>query len=117
VNGGHDVPLIKRAGGGFEWLETRPGLMPGFMPGTVYEQDETRLHKGYTLLLYTDGVTEAENPGKELFTEEKLKLLANGGKHSLAKDMLTDLRNEIELFANGAEQSDDITMLALTIRG
>jgi sigma-B regulation protein RsbU (phosphoserine phosphatase) len=116
VNGGHDVPLVKQGGGGFGWLKTRPGLMPGFMSGTRYEQDQITMQKGDTLLLYTDGVTEAENPEKEQFTKERLYMLANENKNHSTKDMLLYLREKIQNFANGAEQSDDITMLALTVK-
>jgi len=114
VNGGHDVPLIKR-GDRFEWLPTSPGLMPGFMEGTKYEQDETEMKKGDVLFLYTDGVTEAENPAREIFTNEKLESIINECKYSDTKDLLTFMRKQIEIFADGAEQSDDITMLALRI--
>ncbi|MCL2638034.1 MAG: PP2C family protein-serine/threonine phosphatase [Oscillospiraceae bacterium] len=115
VNGGHDVPLIKQGGEKFKWLPTRPGMMPGFMEGTKYEQDEIELKKGDVLFLYTDGVTEAENPAKEILTEEKLEKIINECEHSDAKGLLTFLRERIEAFADGAEQSDDITMLALRI--
>jgi serine phosphatase RsbU (regulator of sigma subunit) len=117
VNGGHDVPLIKRQNGSFEWLETRPGLMPGFMSGTTYEQDEIMLQKGDTLFLYTDGVTEAENPEKTLLTEERLKTMINEREYNSSKDLLTVIRDKVAQFADGAEQSDDITMLALRIPG
>jgi len=114
VNGGHDVPLIKH-GEHFSWLPTRPGLMLGFMDGTQYVQDETTLQKGDVLFLYTDGVTEAENPGKQQLTEERLKELMNRHEFGTSKDILAHIRREIDVFADGAEQTDDITMLALRI--
>ena len=117
VNGGHDVPLIKRAGGSFEWLPTRPGLMPGFMSGTTYVQDEIILQKGDVLFMYTDGVTEAENTENVLFTEERLRSQINECECSSSKIILTYLRDKIDIFAGDAEQSDDITMLSLRIIG
>jgi serine phosphatase RsbU (regulator of sigma subunit) len=115
VNGGHDVPLIKQ-GEKFNWLPTNPGKMPGFMENTKYVQDEIILQKGDTLFLYTDGVTEAENPNQEALGEELLKSLINQCKFNSAENLLTIAREEITAFADGAEQFDDITMLALTIK-
>jgi len=114
VNGGHDIPLIKH-GSGFDWLPVKPSLMPGFMPDTIYEQEETILQKDDVLFLYTDGVTEAENPGKELLSEERLKDIINEREFTSAKDLLDSIRVRVDVFADGAEQFDDITMLALKI--
>ncbi|MCL2698048.1 MAG: PP2C family protein-serine/threonine phosphatase [Oscillospiraceae bacterium] len=114
VNGGHDVPLIKQ-GEKFTWLPTKPGMMPGFMEETKYEQDEILLKKDDVIFMYTDGVTEAENPAKEILTKENLEKIINECKYGDVKELLTFLRKEIEIFADGAEQSDDITMLALKI--
>jgi len=114
VNGGHDIPLIKR-GDSFDWLPVKPAFMPGFFPDTKYEQDETTLQKGDILFLYTDGVTEAENPKKEQFTDKRLIDIANECDVVSAKELLNFTRTIVEEFADGAEQFDDITMLALKI--
>jgi len=114
VNGGHDVPLIKQKNS-FEWLPVKPGLMPGFMPGTKYEQDEITLKKGDVLFLYTDGVTEAESPGKELLSEKRLQSIINECEYSNTKNLLDFVRAKVDEFADGEEQFDDITMLALII--
>jgi len=114
VNGGHDVPLIKKDGS-FDWLPVKRNLMPGFMPGTVYEQEEVLLQKGDVLFLYTDGVTEAENPAREQFTVQQLEKVINECDYNSAKELLDFIRTKVDDFANGAEQFDDITMLALGI--
>ena len=114
VNGGHDIPLIKK-GDDFDWLPVKPSLMPGFMSGTKYEQEEIDLQKGDVLFLYTDGVTEAENPGKEMLSEERLRNIINQCNYNNAKEMLDFVRSKVDEFADGAEQFDDITMLALSI--
>jgi len=114
VNGGHDVPLIKQ-NESFNWLPVRPGLMPGFLPGTKYEQDEITLQKGDFLFLYTDGVTEAENPVKEQFTDKRLIDIANECDLISAKELLNFTRIKVDEFVDGEEQFDDITMLALGI--
>ncbi|MCL2627693.1 MAG: SpoIIE family protein phosphatase [Oscillospiraceae bacterium] len=114
VNGGHDVPLLKQ-GDRFDWLPVKPALMPGFMPGTKYEQDEITLQKGDVLFLYTDGVTEAENPGKEQFTDKRLIDVANECDLISARELLNFTRIKVDEFVDGEEQFDDITMLALLI--
>jgi len=114
VNGGHDIPLIKR-GDSFDWLPVKPALMPGFMPGTKYQQDEITLQKGDVLFLYTDGVTEAENPDKKQFTDKRLKDIANKCDLISAKELLNFTRTIVDEFVDGAEQFDDITMLALKV--
>jgi serine phosphatase RsbU (regulator of sigma subunit) len=115
VNAGHDIPLVRK-NGRFEWLETSPDLMLGFMEDSEYATGETALEKGDVLFLYTDGVTEAGNPEKEEFTEERLIKAANGRGYIAPKDFLDAMARQIESFAAGAEQFDDITMLALEIK-
>lgn len=114
VNAGHDVPLIKR-GNEFDWLPTRAGFMAGFMEGSGYEIDETILQKDDILFMYTDGVNEAENPSKEQFSTERIKTLLNECKLDSPKEIIDHIRKEIDVFEDGAEQFDDITMLSLKV--
>ncbi|MDX9868618.1 MAG: SpoIIE family protein phosphatase [Kiritimatiellia bacterium] len=119
VNAGHNPPLLKRAGHPYAVLRTRPGLVLGGMDGTAYSQDEFTFGPGDKLFLYTDGVTEALNPEQALFSERRLEATLNGGA---ARDMdvtrlLRHIKQEIDRFAEGAEQADDITLLALEYKG
>ena len=82
---------------------------------TKYVQDNILLKQGDVLFLYTDGVTEAENLSHEQFSEERLKDAVNRCEITDAKGLVTFIRNEVDLFEDGAEQFDDITMLALRI--
>ncbi|MBR5909085.1 MAG: SpoIIE family protein phosphatase, partial [Schwartzia sp.] len=68
---------------------------------------------------YTDGVTEAMNPEKELYTEERLQETLNrvGTTDAPVKEILAKVRADIDAYANGAEQSDDITMLGIRYLG
>lgn len=117
VSAGHNPPLIKRAGGFYEWLPTKPCFILAGIEDMTYEQDEITLNKGDMLYMYTDGVTEATNRQYALFTEPKLLEVANKYKSNEIKDFLTNIKNEIDLFSDGAEQADDITMLILKISG
>jgi len=115
VNAGHNPPLIKRKGGTFEYLKTEPCLVLAFLKDTKYRQEEIYLDSGDTLYLYTDGVTEAMNHEKELFGEERLQATLNKNRDSSVEDLLHSVKRDVDTFANGAEQTDDITMLALKI--
>ena len=114
ANAGHNPPLIKRHGSQFEWLnELKPGFVLGGMEDKTYTQGEVQLNAGDIIFMYTDGVTEAENPQFDLFTEVHLQNVAN--RHSAVdlNEFIAHIKAEIDMFASGAVQSDDITMLLL----
>ena len=75
------------------------------------------LNEGDMLCLYTDGVTEAVNRQKELFTDPRLLKTANRHKDVDLNEFIAHLKAEIDMFADGAEQADDITLLILKIMG
>jgi sigma-B regulation protein RsbU (phosphoserine phosphatase) len=116
VNAGHNPPLL-RVGGRFNWLQTRPGLMLAFMETALYREDEIALNPGDELFMYTDGITEAMNNEKELFGEDRLGETINHCLDLPLKDFTASVKREIDQFAEGAEQADDITMLALRYNG
>ena len=115
INAGHCPPLIKKAGRDFELLKTKPCLVLACFEGVVYHEEEIFLEAGDTVFLYTDGVTEAMNPERELFSERRLidTLKTLGDYPPL--ELLRAVKEELDFFAGGAGQADDITMLALKI--
>jgi len=115
VNAGHNPPLVKKYGSGYEYLDTEPGHVLAWMKNIKYSEKEIRLEPGDVLYLYTDGVTEAMNRKKEFFGEQRLRDALNANKDSPPKELLYAVKQEIDNFADGTEQSDDITMLALKI--
>jgi serine phosphatase RsbU (regulator of sigma subunit)/anti-sigma regulatory factor (Ser/Thr protein kinase) len=115
VNAGHNPPLVKKRGKEFEFLNTKPCLILGWMEDTLYTEHEIMLEPGDTLFLYTDGVTEAMNEDKELFSEPRLLDTLKKYRDYKPKELLSTIKLEIENFADGAEQADDITMLGLRI--
>jgi sigma-B regulation protein RsbU (phosphoserine phosphatase) len=117
VNAGHNPPLIKRGGGDFEWLPTKACFVLAGMEGMKYKQEEITLNPGDTLYMYTDGVTEAVNRSEELFSESKLLEVANEHKSEPIDKFLKIIKAEIDTFADGAEQADDITMLIFKLTG
>jgi serine phosphatase RsbU (regulator of sigma subunit)/anti-sigma regulatory factor (Ser/Thr protein kinase)/HAMP domain-containing protein len=117
LNAGHNPPLIKKRGGAYEFLETEPGYVLAWMKNAKYKETEINLEPGDMLYLYTDGVTEAMNQREELFGEQRLLAVLNASKDCAPKELLPAVKREIDNFEDGAEQADDITMLALKVNG
>ncbi len=111
ANAGHNPPLLKRADGEFEYLKTRAGLVLAGMEGVRYREGEITLCHGDRLFLYTDGVPEATNVDNQLYGEERLLSFMNNNLDLDAKELLPNLKTNIDGFAQKAPQFDDITML------
>jgi sigma-B regulation protein RsbU (phosphoserine phosphatase) len=116
-NGGHNPPLTIGRDGRAEFLMVRPGLVLGAQENFEYVSGRLVLKAGETLFMYTDGVTEAMNPADNLFSEERLLSSLTALSAKPIGEMIGGLTAEIVFFAQGAPQSDDITMLALKFRG
>ena len=112
-NGGHNPPLIRRANGTVEMLTAAAGLVLGMFPAT-YEQDSAQLQPGDTLVLYTDGVTEAFNVDAQMYEEARLveRVRADGG--GSAKTLVASIFDGVIGFSGAAPQSDDITVAVLS---
>jgi len=115
VNAGHNPPLLKKKDGSFEFLRTNPCIVLAIKEDAKYSEEEIYLEEGDTIYLYTDGVTEAMNDKKELFGEQRLKDALNGNRKASPYELLHKIKNEVDNFSAGAEQADDIAMLALSI--
>ena len=113
VNAGHNPPLLKRAGGQYEWLKSRPGFVLAGMEGIRYRENTLELMPGDTLYLYTEGVTEATSSAQELYGEERLQAALNEASELPVSQLLPRIKNCIDTFVGDAEQFDDITMLGL----
>jgi sigma-B regulation protein RsbU (phosphoserine phosphatase) len=115
VNAGHNAPLIKKAGGVYEFLRNKPALILAGFEDTKYTEHEIKLDAGDVICLYTDGVTEAMNNEKELFSDPYLIEIANRYVNLSVDELVAKIKEEVDIFADGAQQADDITMLALEI--
>lgn len=116
ANAGHNLPLIYKNGKGFEWLKLKPNFILAGMKNVNYINQTIEIKKGDKIFLYTDGVTEALNNDKELFSNDRLINCLNDGfvKNSThAKDILDHVQSSVNKFTQGAEQADDITMLVI----
>lgn len=116
-NAGHNPPLILRAGSGAQWLDLPEGFLLGVMENSCYKTVTTFLNPGDTLLLYTDGVTEAMNEEGQQYSEDTLKLLMEKLAGQKPDQIVQEIIKQVQSFAGNAPQSDDITILALNYRG
>ena len=115
VNAGHNYPIVIRKDGSIEWIKSRPGFVLAGMENIRYRQNTLQLDEGDTIYLYTDGVTEALDVTQELFGDERLEktLLQKQVKDMRPEALLHHIDKALKSFSKGAEQADDITMLAL----
>ena len=117
VNAGHNPPLLFPPHGRCEFLAEPRNPVLGIRDGLEYRAGAVTLAAGSALLLYTDGVTEAARTSGELFGEERL-LTVLGRSHDAGAAALIDAAlTAVRSFAGGAEQSDDVTLLALRYTG
>jgi sigma-B regulation protein RsbU (phosphoserine phosphatase) len=115
--GGHNPPYIKRKEGRVERLNHESGFLLGMLDDMEYDVHKIVLHPGDTILLYTDGVTEAMNDREELFEESRLESSLQRLNGAPLEEMLEGINADLMKFAAGAPQADDITMLALQYKG
>jgi len=110
VNAGHNPPVLMRASGQVEFLNGS-GPVLGVVPGSLYPAHETRMEPGDTILLYTDGATESQNPGQEEFGEERLVASLRKVAALSSSEGLSRLEASILAFCGAAPRYDDITLL------
>jgi anti-sigma regulatory factor (Ser/Thr protein kinase) len=111
ANAGHDMPYLRRKAGGVEELRAR-GMPLGLLPGMFYEEKEIVLGAGDTLLLYSDGLVEAHNEGREMLGFQRLRGLID--KHAGGAQMIVYLLDQLHDFTGAQwEQEDDVTMLTV----
>ncbi len=110
ANAGHDMPYLRRRSG-VEELRAR-GMPLGLLPGMQYEEKEAMLAPGDTVLFYSDGLVEAHNSERAMFSFQRLSGLVND--HPGGGDLIRHLLAELASFTGpGWEQEDDVTMLTL----
>ncbi|MBN2463704.1 MAG: SpoIIE family protein phosphatase [Dehalococcoidia bacterium] len=117
ANGGHNPPLICTTDGEFEFIQMSKSLVVGVMPDAKFECQKLILKPNDVIFMYTDGVTEAENPDEQLFSSDRLKNGLSDLKDRDTMYIINTIRAEIEKFTRGMPQSDDITMMALRFNG
>ena len=113
TNGGHNPPILLR---GSEVLRLENGGPPvGLFRFSRYEQAEIELESGDLLLLFTDGISEAENPAEEEWGEEALIATARACSGLPPADTIARIMQAADAFAAGAPQHDDMTLVVARV--
>ena len=112
VNAGHNPPVVLHDGT-WEWLRGVSGMPLGAFDDITYKPFQRKLETGDMFYLYTDGVTEAMNAEGQQFGEKRLETTLYGYPTLYSRSLCVGVRRAITDFTLDAEQSDDITMLAL----
>jgi adenylate cyclase len=113
VNAGHDAPFLLRPGMETRQLTGRGGPPLGTVDDFPYPVEYQQLAPGETLLLYTDGVTEAQDKARSFYEMQRLSKLLASAAPPTAKAAVDLVRDDVGRFVAGAEQADDITLLAV----
>ena len=114
ANGGHNPPLIVHADGSSTVLAMTGGVALGVVPSIQYEQTTVALSPGDTILLYTDGITDATNEEGEFFGLERLQATFAGNPPRNSRAANDAVFEALQNFVGDAAQADDITCLALS---
>jgi len=111
---GHNPPVIRHGDGSAEFLRRLHGPPLAALENMSYRSDRHPLQDGDTILLYTDGITEAFHAdGKTMFGDERLLDAVRAAASDAPEDLISSVYSAVRSFSEGAEQADDITMLAV----
>lgn len=116
-NAGHNRPYLYRVSGGLQALDPNKGIALGIMDDFSFTKENILLAPGDAIIIYTDGVTEAMDRNNEMFSEERLEKHIKAVGTAAPKEITKSIVREVKAFANGAPQSDDITILVLRYFG
>ena len=115
LNAGHCSPLVVHANGSWEYLETT-GMPVGLMEAVEYGVAEKQLSCGDKIVVYSDGVTEAQNDLGEFFGRKRLREAAQAQATGSSRDLHDAIRSAVTGFTEGAPQSDDVTLVVIEYR-
>ena len=112
-NAGHNAPVIVKDGKA-SFLKVDPNVALGIVKDYEYSLQKTKLEKGSSLFLYTDGLSEATSADNTLFGEDAIcGNLSGCGSEATPEGMISRMNDAVNKFVGNAEQSDDLTMLAI----
>ena len=116
INCGHNYPLIKKSDN-FEYKKLNSNIVLGAFEDAEFTVNEMELEVGDTILLYTDGITEAINKNGELYGENRLIETVNNIKDCNINNIINGIKQNVKDYADGVLQNDDMTMLILKYNG
>ena len=117
ANAGHEYPELRGEDGVFHQLKDKHGFVVGGMEDAVYRDYELTLSPGDAIFVYTDGVTDANNPEGEFYGVERMEAVLNRLGKKNPESILSGLKKDVDRFVGTADQFDDLTMLCLEYKG
>ncbi len=114
-NAGHNPPIIAAPGSDVYYQQVEENLPLGVIDGFDFKEQETTLPKGAAVLLYTDGITEAENDKEELYGEDRLKETLERFAGMEVHGIIKEINDSVAQYVGAAEQSDDFTLLCFRL--
>jgi sigma-B regulation protein RsbU (phosphoserine phosphatase) len=114
-NCGHNPPVIGASGSKFDFLRMESNFPLGVLPGAEFKGEEIESIHGQTLLLYSDGLNEADNQQLEQFGDNRLLDILRRTHFGTAREVIETLKKEVEAHRNGAEPNDDLSMFCLMV--
>jgi phosphoserine phosphatase RsbU/P len=112
VNAGHNAPMLRRQSGAIEMLEIG-GLPLGVMDSAPYQSGTVTLQSGDWLVIYTDGVIEAQNIRNDEYGEARLTAMLHANASVSPAVLLDRIMFDLDVFVDGAPQHDDVTLMLL----
>lgn len=116
-NAGHNPPVILRKDGTTEWLPLPKGIVLGVMPEAVFTTKTAQLDPGDTLIISTDGVSEAMNKKREVYSDPRLIETVGKLRDKTPQEITNAIMSSVIEHAAGAPPSDDITIMTITYKG
>lgn len=114
TNAGHPPPLILRASTDPMWL-AEGGPIVGMLPDAAFEMNSVRLEPGDVVVLYTDGVVEAQNPSGEFYSAERLESVVRANHEMPAHELVSSIHRSVVSFASNGELQDDLTLMVVKV--
>ena len=116
-NAGHNPPVIKMPDGSTHFIEMQPNAPLGLWPGLPYEGEHIDDISGCPFFVYSDGLNEAENEKQEQYGDDLLLEMLEKHEFVSSQQTVEMMKADVVRHANGAEQSDDLTMLCVKVKG
>lgn len=117
INCGHNLPLIKRFNGKYEYLPLKSNIVLGVFEDSEFDIYETVMNPGDIIYTYTDGITEATDKNDEIYGETRLCNCLNSITTTQPTEIAQEVKSSIKEFTDSNAQSDDITMLIFKYNG
>jgi len=111
-NAGHEVPVLLGGQGANQRLSTG-GVVLSIVEDFPFEEESIAIRPGDVLVVFSDGITEAENPAHQLFTEDRIPAIIETHRHAPAAEIIEHLTEAVRVYAAGTPQFDDMTIVVI----